>query len=100
MTIVYGDILPAILAGVKHSYHRMNYRSLGAALWSHRGNERSYLIGLRYRQEKKQGQRTDLTSGQNDQKLATAERIGRQLGISEKAVRRNEKFADGVDAIG
>jgi len=54
---------------------------------------------LRYRQEKKQGARTDLTCGQNDQKLATAEKIATQHNVTEKTVRRAEKFADGVDKI-
>ncbi|NCB47784.1 site-specific DNA-methyltransferase, partial [bacterium] len=50
-------------------------------------------------QEKKQGERTDLTSGQNDQKLNTAEIIAKQNNVTEKTVRRAEKFADGVDKI-
>ena len=54
---------------------------------------------MRYRQEKKQGARTDLTCGQNDQKLATAEKIATQHNVTEKTVRRAEKFADGVDKI-
>jgi phage N-6-adenine-methyltransferase len=61
--------------------------------------QRAYLIGKRYQGEKKQGARTDLTSEQNVPKLNTAEKIGEQHGISHMAVKRNEKFADGVDKI-
>lgn len=62
-------------------------------------NQRDYLIGLRYRGEKRQGERTDLTSGQNVIKLDTAERLGEQYGITGRTVKRAEKFADGIDNI-
>lgn len=47
------------------------------------------LLGWRYLKEKRQGERTDLTSGQNDQKSETAaERIAADHNVSEKTVRR------------
>lgn len=61
--------------------------------------QRDYLIGKRYKGEKKQGERTDLTLGQNVPKSTTAEKIAQQNNVSEKTVKRAEKFADGVDAI-
>ena len=61
--------------------------------------QRDYLLGLRYRQEKKQGARTDLTSPQNGDKLKTSEKIAQQHGVSKNTVERAEKFADGVDKI-
>ena len=61
--------------------------------------QRDYLLGLRYKSEKKQGARTDLTLGQNVPKLTTAEIIGKQHGVSEKTVKRAEKFATGLDNI-
>lgn len=65
--------------------------------------QQSYLRGLRYNQEKTQGKRSDLTSGQNDQKLepeSTAGRLGKEYGVSEKTIIRDGQFAEGVDVIG
>lgn len=62
--------------------------------------QRDYLIGLRYKAEKKQGERVDLTSRQNEEKLTTAQKIGSQYGIGSSTVERAEKFADGLDNIG
>lgn len=67
--------------------------------------EKRYLIGVRYRQEKKQvgehkgNQFAKPEIGRNVQIPNTAEKIAAEYKISEKAVRRAEKFADGVDAI-
>lgn len=62
--------------------------------------QKSYLRGKRYEAEKKQGERKDLTSDQNDRKLETAERLARELNVSAPTIRRDEKFAKGVDVIG
>ena len=67
--------------------------------------QRTYLLGIRYKQEKKQGERNDLTSGQNVHKLkamdkmSTAQKIADQNNVSEKTIRRSEEFADGIDNI-
>jgi hypothetical protein len=50
------------------------------------------LLGRRYNRAKRQGERTDLTSGQNAQKSTTAEKIAREHGVDEKTVRRAAKF--------
>ena len=58
------------------------------------------LLGRRYNRTKKQGARTDLTSGQNVLKLqpdpTTAEKLAEQYGVNEKTVKRAGKFADEV----
>ena len=43
--------------------------------------QRSYYIGKLYNENKKQGQRSDLTSDQNDQKL-TADKLAKESGVS------------------
>jgi hypothetical protein len=62
-------------------------------------DEKSYLRGVQYKIEKKQGQRTDLTSGQNDQKLETREKLAIQHKVSAKTIQRDEKYAESVDKI-
>lgn len=63
-------------------------------------NEASLYRGLAYRMaEKRQGERTDRTSGHFVRKLPAAERIARQHGVTERTVRRDEQFADAVDRI-
>ena len=47
----------------------------------------SLIIGRRYERTKKQGERTDLTSGQNVQK-STSATIAAEYGLNEKTVRR------------
>lgn len=59
----------------------------------------SYLRGKQYLLEKRQGKRNDLTSGQFDQKLATAQRLAKDYGVSEKTIRRESKWAADVDEI-
>ncbi|MGD2184342.1 hypothetical protein [Lusitaniella coriacea] len=59
----------------------------------------SYLRGKQYLLEKRQGKRNDLTSGQFDQKLATAQRLAEDYGVSEKTIRRESKWAADVDEI-
>lgn len=91
-------------------------------------SQMKYFRGEWYKQDKQQGQRADLTCGQNvhmleddgstsgqsdhmlkdvdqtcgqnDQRLATtSEKIARQTGVSEKTVRRDAQFASAVDKI-
>ena len=75
--------------------------------------QREYMIGKKYEARKKgvgkhKGNQytTKVESGQNDQipsfretKDGTAGQIGKEVGMSEKNVRRAEKFAKGIDAI-
>lgn len=58
----------------------------------------SYLRGKRYLETKKQGARTDKTSGQSDQK-STAEKLGEEYKVGEKTIRRDARFAGAVDQI-
>lgn len=60
----------------------------------------SLLRGRRYNRTKRQGERTDITSGQNVQKLTTAESIAAEHGVDEKTIRRDGKFAEAVEALG
>jgi N6-adenosine-specific RNA methylase IME4 len=55
------------------------------------------LLGRRYNRAKKQGDRTDLTSDQNDQKLTTADKLAAEHGVGSATVRRAGKFAEEVD---
>lgn len=79
----------------------------------------SYLRGKLYNIQKQQGTRTDLTSGQSDQKLnqenltfgqsdqklekeiaqETAQRLAQQYRVGEKTIRRDGKFAEAVDTL-
>lgn len=63
--------------------------------------QRDYLLGLRYRQEKKPASGRDgrIFSGGQNVPPKTAQAIAEQQGVSEKTVKRAEKFADGVDKI-
>ncbi len=64
--------------------------------------QQSYLRGLRYIREKAQGKRSDLTSGQNDQKLSTestAEILAKEYNVSPKTIVRDSEFAKGLDVI-
>ncbi|HEY0652248.1 MAG TPA: hypothetical protein VGD65_03930 [Chryseosolibacter sp.] len=64
--------------------------------------QQSYLRGLRYLQEKSQGQRTDLTSGQNVKKSegeTTAARLGAEFNVSERTIIRDAEFAKGIDKL-
>jgi len=60
----------------------------------------SLLRGRRYNRTKKQGERSDITSGQNVQKLTTAETLAAEHGVNEKTIRRDGKFAEAVGALG
>jgi len=55
------------------------------------------LRGRRYNRAKRQGARTDLTSGQNDQKSTTADRLAKEHGVSPATIRRDGKFAEEVE---
>jgi len=61
--------------------------------------EASYYRGKLYESKKRQGARTDLTSGQNAQKLSTAEEIGKQYGVNESTIRRDAEFSKAVDKV-
>ncbi len=58
----------------------------------------SYLRGKRYVAAKRQGARTDLTSGQSDQKSA-AEQLAESFQVGEKTIRRDGKLYEAVDRI-
>lgn len=63
--------------------------------------QRTYLLGKRYKGEKKQVGENQYTIrvGQNVPSMPTAEKIATQNNVSEKTVKRAEKFADGIDKI-
>jgi ParB-like chromosome segregation protein Spo0J len=61
---------------------------------------KSYLRGLQYKTEKqKQGQRNDLTFGQNVQRLSTNEKLAQEHKVSAKTIQRDEKFLDNLDKL-
>ncbi len=60
---------------------------------------KSYLRGQQYSQEKKQGKRSDLTSGQNVQKSETREKLAQQHKVSAKTIQRDEKYAQAIDKL-
>jgi site-specific DNA-methyltransferase (adenine-specific) len=59
----------------------------------------SYLRGKRYLAEKKQGERTDLTSDQNDTKLETADKLAAEYKVGKATIKRDAAFASAVDAV-
>lgn len=72
--------------------------------------QRKYLIGKRMANEKKQGERTDLTFRQSDEKSnevvrqndgkpKTSGAIATEYGVSSRTVERNQDYAKAVDAI-
>jgi hypothetical protein len=58
------------------------------------------LLGRRYNRAKKQGERTDITSGKSCQKSTTAERLAKEHGVSEKTVRNAGKFQEAAAKLG
>ena len=58
-----------------------------------------YYVGRKYQRAKRQGARTDLTSGQNDQKSDAATRIAAEHGTGEKTVRRAGDYARNLDDV-
>lgn len=74
-------------------------------------NQRNYLMGVQYAAEKRvekfHGNQYVDGGGQNvqhqtrkEQQAGTAGKIGKDYGVDGRTVRRNERFAHGVDAIG
>lgn len=62
--------------------------------------QKDYLIGKRYENDKqKLGGQTSTGVGQNVPPVSTAEKLGKEFGISDRQVKRNEDFANGVDLI-
>jgi hypothetical protein len=60
----------------------------------------SYYRGKQYAMQKRQGQRTDLTSDHNEQKShSTAAQLARQHQVSDATIRRDAAYANAVDAI-
>jgi N6-adenosine-specific RNA methylase IME4 len=60
---------------------------------------KKYYLGKKYERLKRQGARTDLTSPHFEEKLTTAEKVGREAGVSRATVERAGVFAANVDAI-
>jgi hypothetical protein len=59
------------------------------------------LLGRRYNRAKKQGERTDLTSGQNAPKSErTSARLANEHGVDEKTVRRAGQFQAAAEKLG
>jgi hypothetical protein len=61
-------------------------------------DQRTYLIGKRYKEEKKEHGGYRDSSGQNDH-LKTSDRIAEQNKVSHATVERAEKFAEAVDTV-
>lgn len=74
--------------------------------------QKAYMIGKMYEARKKSvgehkgNQYTEMETGQNvhipdryEQRQGTAGEIGKEFGIDGRSVRRNERFAQGVDAL-
>jgi len=59
----------------------------------------SYLRGELYNRQKRQGERTDLTSGSSCPKLQTAERLATELGVSPRTIKNDGAFAAAVDTL-
>ena len=63
-------------------------------------NQRSYLLGKLYEaKERRQGIRTDLTSGHNVPKLGVRAEVAKNAGITERTVTRAAKFAHSLDTL-
>jgi hypothetical protein len=62
------------------------------------GNIR-YLRGERYKLEKAQGQRTDLTSPQIEEKSTTAKKLATQYKVSKATIERDAAYAADINAI-
>ena len=94
--------------GLKFDIREKHFKSLDDALvWVFKNQlarrnltdeQRAVVLGKMYERQKKQGKRMDLTSGQNDQKLASEE-IAIIAGVGEKTVRRAAEFARAIDCI-
>jgi hypothetical protein len=60
----------------------------------------AYLRGKLYNTRKKQGARTDLTSGRSDQRSTLAERLAAKHQVGERTIRRDAEFATQLDHLG
>jgi len=61
--------------------------------------EVSYYRGKLYESRKRQGARTDLTLGKNFLKLDTAEKIGKQYGVTGRTIKNDAQFSQAVDKV-
>lgn len=59
----------------------------------------SYYLGKLYEQEKRQGERTDLTSGNCCQKLQADEKLAKEHDVSPRTVRNAAAFSQAIDTI-
>ncbi len=60
---------------------------------------RKYYLGYLYNDSKCQGKRIDLTCGQNDHKLNTAQQLAEENNLSEKTIRRAGDYASNIEKI-
>jgi len=58
-----------------------------------------YFLGRKYERAKRQGARTDLTSGKNCPKLQTADVIAEQHGVSPRTVKNAASYARDLDKV-
>lgn len=59
----------------------------------------SLLRGRVYERTKKQGERTDLTFPQNEEKLQTSQELAERFGVSRATIERDAQFARAVDSL-
>jgi hypothetical protein len=57
------------------------------------------LRGKRYNLEKRQGERTDLTSPENREKSTTAQRLADHYQVSRDTIEKDRAFAEAVDTL-
>lgn len=62
--------------------------------------QKDYLIGKRYENEKQRLGGQSKGVDQNDPPVSTAQKIANEVGVGEAQVKRNEQFAKGVDKLG
>ncbi|BDD12213.1 hypothetical protein FUAX_46450 (plasmid) [Fulvitalea axinellae] len=60
----------------------------------------SYLRGLRYESEKMDNRGYGQVESKGQNVLSTSERIAKEYNVSEKTIKRDAKFARGLDAVG
>jgi hypothetical protein len=61
--------------------------------------QKSDLRGQRHNREKRQGERTDLTSPHNEEKPTTAQRLAERYQVSVPTIERDGDFAEAVDTL-
>ncbi len=59
----------------------------------------SYLRGKKYNLQKRQGKRTDLTSGKSCTKLETAERLAKEYKVGSRTIKNDAQYASAVDTL-